>query len=315
MNQTADCSQAPNLWSIAEIERDTGLGKDTLRIWERRYGFPTPLRDARGDRMYDQPQLQRLIRIKQLLDSGHRPGKVVPLSLPVLEAMLQASCAPADQSDASADLDDWLNLLEQGQPAQLRTALQQQLQQLGLAQAIEQLLVPLGQRIGQAWLADQLSIHQEHLFSETLQSVLREAIVNLDASATGDSAIRPPRVLLTSLQQEQHQLGLLMAECYFALARCERVALGPRLPASEILVAVEHFQVDIVALSISLHASVRESAEQLALLRQQLPPAVELWVGGAWVGANQRRLPKSVLAVINEAQVNAGLARWRAAHG
>ena len=88
MNQTADCSQAPNLWSIAEIERDTGLGKDTLRIWERRYGFPTPLRDARGDRVYDQPQLQRLIRIKQLLDSGHRPGRVVPLSLPGLMAGL-----------------------------------------------------------------------------------------------------------------------------------------------------------------------------------------------------------------------------------
>ena len=315
MNQTAECSQAPNLWSIAEIERDTGLGKDTLRVWERRYGFPVPLRDARGDRLYDPSQLQRLIRIKQLLDSGHRPGKVVPLSLPVLEALLQASCPAVEQTGAAAELDDWLNLLEQGQPAQLRTALQQQLQQLGLAQAIEQLLVPLGQRIGQAWLADQLSIHQEHLFSETLQSVLREAIVNLDASATGDSAIRPPRVLLTSLQQEQHQLGLLMAECYFALARCERVALGPRLPASEILAAVEHFQVDIVALSISLHASVREIADQLALLRQQLPPAVELWVGGAWVGANQRRLPKSVLAVINEAQVNAGLARWRAAHG
>ena len=313
MNQTADCSQAPNLWSIAEIERDTGLGKDTLRIWERRYGFPTPLRDARGDRMYDQPQLQRLIRIKQLLDSGHRPGKVVPLSLPVLEAMLQASCAPADQSDAAAELDDWLDLLEQGQPAQLRSALQQQLQQLGLSQAIEQLLVPLGHRIGQAWLADRLSIHQEHLFSETLQSVLREAIANLDASS--DRASRPPRVLLTTLPQEQHTLGLLMAECYFALARCERVALGPRLPPSEILSAVGHFQVDIVALSISLHASVREIADQLALLRQQLPPEVGLWVGGAWASANRRRLPKGVLPVVNDAQVNAGLARWRAAHG
>lgn len=320
MNQTADCSQAPNLRSIAEIERDTGLGKDTLRIWERRYGFPTPLRDARGDRLYDQPQLQRLLRIKQLLDAGHRPGKVVPLSLPVLEALLQASCAPAGQTDAATDLDDWLNLLEQGQPAQLRAALQQQLQQLGLSQAIEQLLVPLGHRIGQAWLADRLSIHQEHLFSETLQSVLREAIASLDASnasdgASASSSSRPPRVLLTTLPQEQHTLGLLMAECYFALARCERVALGPRLPPSEILSAVGHFQVDIVALSISLHASVREIADQLALLREQLSPEVELWVGGAWAGANRRRLPKGVLAVINDAQVNAGLARWRAAHG
>ena len=37
--------------TIAAVERDTGLGKDTLRIWERRYGFPRPLRDAGGERV------------------------------------------------------------------------------------------------------------------------------------------------------------------------------------------------------------------------------------------------------------------------
>ena len=33
---------------IAAVERDTGLGKDTLRVWERRYGFPTPERERFG---------------------------------------------------------------------------------------------------------------------------------------------------------------------------------------------------------------------------------------------------------------------------
>jgi hypothetical protein len=33
---------------IAAVERDTGLAKDTLRVWERRYGFPQPGRDANG---------------------------------------------------------------------------------------------------------------------------------------------------------------------------------------------------------------------------------------------------------------------------
>ena len=306
MNPTTASPPAPQLWNIAEIERDTGLGKDVLRVWERRYGFPTPLRDARGDRLYDPPQLQRLLRIKQLLDAGHRPGQVVPLPLPQLEALLQASCAPAAPSGASG-LDDWLVLLEQGQQLRLRAALQQELQQRGLAQAIEQLLVPLGQHIGQAWLADRLSIHQEHLFSETLQSVLREAIARLDSQGHG----RPPRVLLTTLPQEQHTLGLLMAECYFALAGCERLALGPRLPASEILAAAGSLGIDIVALSISLHAAAREVTEQLSLLREQLPPATELWVGGAWVGANRRRLPRGVRPVVNGAQVDAGLAHWR----
>ncbi|MBK8767339.1 MAG: MerR family transcriptional regulator, partial [Burkholderiaceae bacterium] len=28
--------------SISAVERDTGLSKDTLRVWERRYGFPLP---------------------------------------------------------------------------------------------------------------------------------------------------------------------------------------------------------------------------------------------------------------------------------
>ncbi len=38
--------------SIAAVERDTGLSKDTLRVWERRYGFPTPGRDTLGERAY-----------------------------------------------------------------------------------------------------------------------------------------------------------------------------------------------------------------------------------------------------------------------
>ena len=313
MNQTAARPQAPILWDIAEIERDTGLGKDTLRVWERRYGFPTPLRDTRGDRLYDPPQLERLLRIKRLLDLGHRPGKIVPLALPALDQLLQTSCQAAGPPDAAAALDDWLERLKHGKPAELRAALQQELQQLGLSRAIEQLLAPLGQRIGQAWLADQLSIHQEHLFTETLQSVLREAINRLDASHPELS--QPPRVLLTTLPQEQHQLGLLMAECYFALGRCERIALGPRLPASEILAAVGHFRIDIVALSISLHASTREIAEQLALLRAQLPPEIELWIGGGWAGIGKRHLPGGVQCVVNDEQVSTGLARWRAAHG
>ncbi|MBS1173585.1 MAG: MerR family transcriptional regulator [Proteobacteria bacterium] len=37
--------------SISAVERDTGLSKDTLRVWERRYGFPVPQRDALGERL------------------------------------------------------------------------------------------------------------------------------------------------------------------------------------------------------------------------------------------------------------------------
>ena len=34
--------------AISAVERDTGLSKDVLRVWERRYGFPVPERDEIG---------------------------------------------------------------------------------------------------------------------------------------------------------------------------------------------------------------------------------------------------------------------------
>ena len=34
------------LLAIGAVERDTGLSKDILRMWERRYGFPRPERDC-----------------------------------------------------------------------------------------------------------------------------------------------------------------------------------------------------------------------------------------------------------------------------
>ena len=77
-------------WSIADVERDTGLGKDTLRVWERRYGFPSPLRDASGERAYPLEQLQRLRLIKRLMDADYRPGKVVPLSVDELQEKIDA---------------------------------------------------------------------------------------------------------------------------------------------------------------------------------------------------------------------------------
>ena len=44
------------LFAIGTVERDTGIGRDTLRIWERRYGFPTPERNDKGERVFSAEQ-------------------------------------------------------------------------------------------------------------------------------------------------------------------------------------------------------------------------------------------------------------------
>jgi hypothetical protein len=63
--------------TIAAVERDVGVSKDVLRVWERRYGFPVPDRDPRGERLYPAGQVLRLRLIKRLMDLGHRPGRLM----------------------------------------------------------------------------------------------------------------------------------------------------------------------------------------------------------------------------------------------
>jgi DNA-binding transcriptional MerR regulator len=81
MNTT---SGSDDLLTVTEVVTETGLSADTLRVWERRYGFPQPVRDNRGRRRYPRAQVDRLRQIKRLVDAGFRPGKLVGALRPVV---------------------------------------------------------------------------------------------------------------------------------------------------------------------------------------------------------------------------------------
>ncbi len=56
--------------TIGEFASRTGVSDATLRIWERRYGFPEPLRTARGHRRYAVEQAQAVARVLAMRESG-----------------------------------------------------------------------------------------------------------------------------------------------------------------------------------------------------------------------------------------------------
>ena len=72
---------------ISGVERETGLSKDVLRVWERRYGFPKPARDDNGERRYPVAEVTKLRAIKRLMDVGMRPGRLVGCDLDELYAL------------------------------------------------------------------------------------------------------------------------------------------------------------------------------------------------------------------------------------
>ena len=77
------------LLDISAVERETGLSKDVLRMWERRYGFPKPGRDDNGERHYAAGEVAKLRAIKRLMDVGIRPGKIVRCTSVELAALAE----------------------------------------------------------------------------------------------------------------------------------------------------------------------------------------------------------------------------------
>ena len=73
------------LFKIGSVSRLTGLSTHTLRKWEDRYGAITPTRTPSGTRYYTRGDLERLLLIKRLVDSGAAPRDVARLEQADLE--------------------------------------------------------------------------------------------------------------------------------------------------------------------------------------------------------------------------------------
>src|SRR3954463_8256872 len=56
--------------AIREVAEQTGLAAGTIRMWEQRYGFPTPQRTPTGYRLYSPEDVDTLRRVMALRKSG-----------------------------------------------------------------------------------------------------------------------------------------------------------------------------------------------------------------------------------------------------
>lgn len=293
-------------FNIAAVERDIGVSKDVLRVWERRYGFPSPERDAHGERLYPLDQVERLRLVKRLMDQGHRPGKLLAAPMEALATMSSASPPPVfgDGTAGAEDVEALLALIKEHDAAGYAHALQQRLARHGLDRFVQDTIEPLTHLVGIAWEQGRIKVFEEHLFAELTRRALRQAI---EAVAGG----RAPRILLTSPPDEQHALGLLMVEAVLTLEGAHCIPLGTQMPLLDIAGAARAHQVDIVALSFSAAFPARQVPGLLLQLRALLERPVALWAGGAGV---RRSAPlDGVRFVASLSDAATALEEWRGA--
>ena len=273
---SADAEPHAARYSIRVTSRLTSIELDTLRMWERRYGFPRPERTSGGSRTYSEADVEALRLIKRALEQGYRPGEIVGKPLEELTQLVQvASQAPSRGGGVSPTTATILGALGRDEVAVVRAQLRQAAVMLGPKRFLADVAHPLCVRVGELWAEGKLEVRHEHLLSECLSAQLR---VLMSAYEERPGA---PRVLLSTLPDERHGLGLAMAEVYLAASQVTPVFLGVDTPPEQIVKAARGHAVDAVGLLVTEASDLKATKSHIRWMLRELPRRARIWVGGA----------------------------------
>ncbi len=171
--------QSSTYFLPSEIERETGFGKEQLRKWRQRFGFPPKESNVDGKIAYSGQTVEQLHLIRRLLEAGFRPAQVVGKTVLELEKLklelgLNAVVYAPDESIVSLieyiklnDLKGFLSLLIKKRGKQI------------MLDFVQNTIAPLMIGIGEAWRRDEIDIHHEHLCSAHIERYLHAEILRL----------------------------------------------------------------------------------------------------------------------------------------
>jgi DNA-binding transcriptional MerR regulator/methylmalonyl-CoA mutase cobalamin-binding subunit len=272
--------------SIGVVSRRTGLKPDVIRAWERRYGAVRPSRTATNRRHYSDEDVDRLLLLRQATMTGRQIGEVSGLStdeLRLLVATDQAALARAPRSfrrtsageaESGSHVSACLSAVENLSTHELQFRLDRATVDLSHQCVLEDVLIPLLEKIGHLWEEGKLRIAHEHMASNVIGAYL--GTVRLSFGATDNA---PPLIVGTPVRQH-HELGALIAAAAAASEGWRVTFLGANLPAEELAAAARQTAARAIALSLVYPGDDPHLERELIRLRRLLGQNVHLIVGG-----------------------------------
>ena len=279
-----------NSISIGELAELTGISTHTLRIWEKRYGFPQAERLPSGHRRYPRREIPRLRAVNRALEAGFRVSKIVDKDLEDLEKLLSldraSSSLPSSVSGEGRQtlpahqavlIEKWINQLHGYNDQKLTQSFYEEWEDRGPLNFILECAVPFLHEIGNRWHNSELDVAQEHFGSERLYDFLGTMWRRLNERNTGEPLV------LTTLPEETHRMGIQMCAVLVAWTGKRVVYLGPNTPVRDIAASLDKCKARHLILSVSATANPDQVITDFHELNKLLNPRVTVLAGGSGV--------------------------------
>jgi len=250
-----------NKHRIHRVAKLTGLSKDVIRVWERRYGLVTPSRSSNRYREYSDEDVALLRFVKAQMEQGATIGGLASEGRDSLLARMRLATpfTVEDQKPHDHLLDELMGLLDPIDKAGFERKLNGAVAVIPFEEAVQRILLPLQRRVGELWHEGRVNIAVEHYVTKITQQKLFAVMNQLPGNEYG------PRVLIACPEGEWHEIGA-QAVAYLASTRgCHVYYLGPNLPVSDLRALCERVKPDLVLLSLT---EVRSDASATQLLRE-----------------------------------------------
>jgi len=182
---------------IREAARRAGITPALLRAWESRYGVVTPTRSDAGYRLYSEEDVERITRMRALVENGVAPAEAAR----ALSLVAQNSDA-GETGGAEARRVALLAAIRAFDEPELQRLLDEAFTALAVESALRDVVFPLLAEIGDAWGRGDISIAHEHFAS----TVVRGRLLGL---SRGWARGVGPLALLACPPGEEHDLALL----------------------------------------------------------------------------------------------------------
>jgi len=140
-------------------------------------------------------------------------------------------------------------------------------------------LQPAQEELGRMWSLDEINVAEEHFATTTTRWVMTQLHARAVCGHSNGKTL-----VAASVAGNQHDLGIQMVADLFEMDGWRVIQLGSNVPAKDLAQAVEFYQADLVALSISLAAQLPDLEGVISAVRTSgRGAAVKILVGGCGI--------------------------------